>query len=123
MDSSNIPLIAFCTPEYLFGTPASSTFLATTGQFSALKEKEDWLNLIFVDEAHKIFETMPSFCPAFDNLRKLKELKCNLLVMSATLTSEQIITLKAEFLHSDDCVVLTQGVHRNNLKLHLRKYQ
>ena len=56
VDSSNIPLTAFCTPEYLFGTPASSNFLATAGQFSALKEKEDGLNIIVVDEAHKIFD-------------------------------------------------------------------
>ena len=46
-----------------------------------------------------------------------------MLIMSAMLTNEQIKTLKAEFLHSDNCVVLTQGVHRDNLKLHLRKYQ
>lgn len=60
---------------------------------------------------------MQSFHP------KLKELKCNLLVMSGTLTNEQIKTHKTEFLHCDICVKLTQGVHRNNLKLHLRKYQ
>ena len=123
VDSSNLPLLAFCTPEYLFGTPASSSFLAAAGQFSALKEKEDWLNLIAVDEAHKIFDRMPSFRPAFDSLRKLKELKCNLMVMSATLTNEQIKTLKSESLHCDNCVVLTHGVNRDNLKLHLRKYQ
>ena len=46
-----------------------------------------------------------------------------MLIMSAMLTNEQIKTLKAEFLHSDNCVVLTQGVHRDNLKPHLRKYQ
>lgn len=122
VDSSNIPIIAFCMPEYL-GTPASSNFLATAGQFSALKEKEDGLNIIVVDETHKIFGRMPSFHPAFDGLRKLKELRYNMLVMSATLTNEQIKTIKAEFLHSDNCVVLTQGVHQDNWKLHLRKYQ
>jgi len=36
MDKNDIPSIAFCTPEYLFGTPAVGTYQATIGQFSAL---------------------------------------------------------------------------------------
>jgi len=122
-NSGDIPLMAFCTPEYLFGTTANGSFLATPGQFTLLKEKEDMLNLVVIDEAHKIFDRMPSFRPAFDDLKQLRELNCNLLAMSATLTAEQIETLKDKFLHSDKCVVLTQGVQRDNLKLHLRKYQ
>ena len=122
-NSDDIPLMAFCTPEYLFGTPANGSFLATPGQFTLIKEKESMLNLVVIDEAHKIFDRMPSFRPAFDDLKQLRELNCNLLAMSATLTVEQIETLKDKFLHSDKCVVLTHGVQRDNLKLHLRKYQ
>jgi len=122
-NSSEVPQIAFCTPEYLFGIEANGSFPATVDQFSALKEREEVINLVVEDEAQKIFDRMPSFRPSFDWLRKLKELECSLLVMSAALTNEQIITLKDEFLHrSDNSVVLTQGVHRGNLKLHLQKY-
>ena len=31
--------------------------------------------------------------------------------------------LKTEFLHSKNCVIFTEGVHRDNVKFHLRKYQ
>ena len=119
-NSSEVPQIAFCIPGYLFGTEANGSFPASVSQFSTLKEREKVINLVVVDEAHKIFDRMPSFRPSFDRLRELKELECSLLVMSATLTNEQIITLKDEFLHrSDNCIVLAQGVHRDNLKLHL----
>ena len=90
VDVSNAPLLAFCTPEYLFGTPASDNFQATAGQFSTLKDKQGIFSLIVIDEAHKIFDHMPSFRPAFDNLRKLWEIDCSLLAMLATLTNEQI---------------------------------
>ena len=123
VDASNAPLLAFCTPEYLFGTPASDNFQATSGQFSTLKDTQGTFSLIVLDEAHKIFDRMPSFRPAFDSLRKLQEIDCSLLAMSATLTNEQIEKLKSEFLHSEKCVTFTQGVHRDNLKFHLRKYQ
>ena len=111
VDASNAPLLAFCTPEYLFGTPASDNFQATFGQFSTLKDKQGTFSLIVLDEAHKIFDRMPSFHPAFDSLRKLQEIDCSLLAMSATLTNEQIEKLKSEFLHSEKCVTFTQGVH------------
>ena len=37
--------------------------------------------------------------------------------MSVTLTSEEVELLKKDFLHGDNCVVITQGVHRDNLVL------
>ena len=43
--------------------------------------------------------------------------------MSATLTNEQFEMLKTEFLYGEKCVTFTQGVHRDNMKFHLRKYQ
>ena len=119
-NSDDIPLMAFCTSEYLFGTPANGGFLATPGQFISLKEKENLLNLVVIDETHKIFDRMLSFRPAFVDVKQLWELNCNLLATSATLTAKQIETLKDKFYK---CVVLTQGVQRDNLKLHLRKYQ
>ena len=120
---SERPLIAFCTPEYLFGTPANGRYQATIGQFSALKDKVDDLHLIVLDEAHKILDRLPSYRPAFDGIKRLRQLECKLLAMSATLTEDQIQILQADFLHSDNCVVLTEGVHRKNLMLHLRRYK
>ena len=58
---SERPLIAFCTPEYLFGTPANGRCQATIGQFSALKDKVDDLHLIVLDEAHKSLDRLPSY--------------------------------------------------------------
>ena len=43
--------------------------------------------------------------------------------MSATLTIDQIQLLKKDFLHSDDCVVITEGMHRKNLVLKLKRYK
>ena len=43
--------------------------------------------------------------------------------MSATLTSCQIEKLRQEYLHNDQCVVLTKGVHRDNLELNLLRYK
>ena len=36
--SSDIPIIAFCIPKYLFGTPANGPYQATVGQFNALRD-------------------------------------------------------------------------------------
>ena len=60
VDASNGPLLAFCTPEYLFGTPASDNFQATAGQFAMLKDRQDIFNLMVIDEAHKIFDHIAS---------------------------------------------------------------
>lgn len=121
--SSDLPIIAFCTPEYLFGTPANGQYQATAGQFSALRDRIDDVHLIVLDEAHKIFDRMPSYQPAFDSMKRFKQIPCKLLAMSATLTTDQIQLLKEDFLHSDDCVVITEGVHRKNLVLNLKRYK
>ena len=114
-DGNDIPSIAFCTPEYLFGTPADGIYQATIGQFPALLDRQDYLHAVVLDEAHKIFDRVPSYRPAFDSMKRLQHLSCRLLAMSATLTSEQVELLKKDFLHGDNCVVITQGVHRDNL--------
>ena len=49
------PLIAFCTPEYLFGSPSTGSCLGTVGQFSMLLVKKDRIGVIAIDEAYKIF--------------------------------------------------------------------
>jgi len=87
----DVPALAFCTPEYLFGT--SPDVQGSVGQFNVLKSCSN-ICLIVIDEAHKIFDRMPSFRPAFDSLKKLRQLPCTLAAMSATLTSRQIETLK-----------------------------
>jgi len=117
----NVPALAFCTPEYLFGTPPDGNYSGSVGQFNVLKSCSN-INLVVIDEAHKIFDRMPFFRPAFDSLKKLQQLPCTLAAMSATLTSRQIEILKDDFMHGDTCCVLTEGVHRDNLLIRLRRY-
>ena len=50
--------------------------------------------MVIIDEAHKIFERMPSYRPAFNDIKQLHELSCPIVAMSATLTSVQVDTLK-----------------------------
>jgi len=85
--------------------------------------KANDVHLIVLDEAHKILDRLPSYRPAFDGIKRIKQLECKLLAMSATLTQDQVQILQADFLHSNNCVVLTVGVHRNNLVLQLRRYK
>ena len=120
---SDIPIIAFCTPEYLFGTQANGQYQATVGQYNALIDRMDDMHLIVLDEAHKIFDRMPSYRPAFDSMKRFRLIPCKLLAMSATLTTDQIQLLKEDFLHSDNCIVITEGVHRKNLVLKLKRYK
>jgi len=47
--------MAFCTPEYLFGSPSNGSCLGTVGQFSTLLAKKDRIGVIAIDEAYKIF--------------------------------------------------------------------
>jgi len=39
-DSSNVPSLAFRTPEYLFGTPSSVSYSGTSGQFHSLLSRK-----------------------------------------------------------------------------------
>jgi len=66
---SEAPIIAFCTPEYLFGSPEYGRYKATIGQFDALKNKANEMNLVILDEALKIFDRLPSYRPAFDGIK------------------------------------------------------
>ncbi|MCY3928217.1 MAG: helicase-related protein [Acidobacteria bacterium] len=81
------------------------------------------VSMIAIDEAHKIFDRMPTYRPAFDEMQQLKELSCPIVAMSATLTSSQIDVLKQKYVRSDKCLVLTKGVHRDNLHLCLQRYR
>ena len=110
-------------PEYLFGTPATSTFVGTKGQFSTVLSKKERFCLITIDEAHKIFDRMYSYRPAFNDMKQLKNLSCPIIAMSATLTGCQIEKLQHEYLHNGQCVVLTKGVHRDNLELNVLRYK
>jgi len=71
--------------------------------------------MITIDEAHKIFDRDSSHRPAFDKMMQFKELPCPIVAMSATLTDSQIKMLQQNFLHRE-CVILTKGVHRDNLQ-------
>ena len=117
------PMIAFCTPEYLFGTPSTGGCLGTVGQFSLLLARKHCISVVTIDEAHKIFDRLPSYRPAFDDLRKLQQLSCPIIAMSATLTSNQISLLQEKYLHSGNTVILQKGVHRQNLRLQIQRYK
>ena len=90
--------------------PADGTYQATIGQFTALVYCQNYLHAVVIDEAHKFFDRMPSYRPVFDTMKRLQELSCSLLAMSATLTTELIQCLKLNFLHGDNCVVTIQAV-------------
>jgi len=117
------PLIAFCTPEYLFGKSSNSGSLGTVGQFNMLLAKKDRFGVITIDEAHKIFDRLPSYRPAFNDLKKLKGVSCPIVAMSVTLTSDQIALLQQDYLSCRDTVILKKAVHRGNLKLELQRYK
>ena len=50
--------------------------------------------MVTIDEAHKIFDRLPDYRPSFDEMKQLKNLRCPIIAMSATLTDEQIQSLK-----------------------------
>ena len=116
------PQIVFCTPDYLFGTPAKGSYSGTVGQYSVLLSNKDILGMITIDEAHKIFDRDSSHRPAFDKMMQFKELPCPIVAMSATLTDSQIKMFQQNFLHRE-CVILTKGVHRDNLQLSIKRYK
>ena len=58
--SDDVPALAFCTPEYLFGTLPDGTYSGSVGQFDVLKSCKN-VNLVVIDKAHKIFDRMPCF--------------------------------------------------------------
>ena len=55
-------------------------------------------------------------------MKQLKDLKCPIVAMSATLTDVQINTLKQQYLRNGSCVVLTSGVHRDNVQISMQRY-
>ena len=122
--TSDLPIIAFCTPEYLFGTPSSLSYSGTSGQFHLLLNIKDILSTVTIDEAHKIFDRMPDYRPAFDAMQQLEELGCPILAMSATLTDAHVQSLKQDYLRSiDNCLVLTCGVQRANIQISMQRYR
>ena len=54
--SSNLPSLAFCTPEYLFGSPSNDTFSGSSGNFHLLVKIQDRVLMVIIDEADKIFD-------------------------------------------------------------------
>ena len=56
-------------------------------------------------------------------MKQLRELSCPIVAMSATLTSVQVDTLKQEYIRSDRCLVITKGVHQQNLQLSIQRYK
>jgi len=121
--TTNMPRLAFCTPEYLFGSPPKGGLSGSSGQFSRLLARSEYISLIAIDEAHKIFDRMPDYRPAFDALKQFRKMPCPIIAMSATLTSDQVEILQKEYMHDEECVVLSRSAHRSNLKLALRRYK
>ena len=116
--SKVLKMFPYLHSVHLNGTSGNGNYLPTIGQFDLLKNL-NVLNIIVIDKVHKIFDRMPSFRSAFDELKRLKELNCPILAMSATVTSRQADSLKAEFLRGDNCITVVNSVHRSNLKLQL----
>ena len=56
------------------------------------------VSVIVIDDAHKIFDRMPTYQPALDEMHQLKELSCPIVAMSVTLTSLQIDAVKQKCL-------------------------
>jgi len=121
--SDNVPQLVFCTPEYLFGTKGNGSYLPTIGKFESVKKIQDVLSVVVIDEAHKIFNGMPSFRSAFDELKQLKQLNCPLFTMSATLTSAQVDMLQTRYLRVGNCITIINSVNQDNLRLKLRRYK
>ena len=55
-------------------------------------------------------------------MKQLKDLKCPIVAMSATLTDVQINILKQQYLRNGSCVVLTSGVHQDNVQISMQRY-
>ena len=119
-ECTDLPKIVFCTPEYLFGTPSSGTYSGTSGMFHIFVDNSEMFCMVTIDEAHKVFDRMPDYRSTFDSMKRLKELSCPIVAMSATLTDKQISELKQEFLRSDKCIVLINSVSRSNLQILLQ---
>jgi len=56
--TSDMPTLAFCTPEYLFGTESTATYTETSGEFL---DRIDIFNMVAIDETHKIFDCLPDY--------------------------------------------------------------
>jgi len=78
-DSTDTPGIAFCTPEYLFGSDSSDNHSGTPGLFSTVLEKKERFSMVAIDEAHKIFNRTSNFCTAFNSM---KQLQCPMVAIS-----------------------------------------
>ena len=59
--TSNLPSLAFCTPEYLFSSSSNGTYSGTGGQFHLLLQKQDIINMVTIYEAHKVFDRLPDY--------------------------------------------------------------
>jgi len=68
-------------------------------------------------------DRLPSYCPAFDEMKQLQKLSCPIIAMSAILTAEQIALLQQDYMHGESIVILTKGIHRKNLKLQVQRYK
>ena len=66
---------------------------------------------------------MPEYHLALDDMQQLKEMLCPIVCMPATLTTSKIDMLKQNFVRSDKCLVITNGVHQENLQLSLQRYR
>jgi len=61
---------SFLYSEYLFGSSSNGTYSGTSGPFHLLRQKQDIINMVTIDEAHKIFDCLPDYQPEM----KLKDL-------------------------------------------------
>ena len=77
-----------------------------------LLAKKDCIGVITIDKAHKFFDSLPSYHPAFNDRKEISYRS-----MSATLTKDQIVLLQQDELQQychfeDGCMKQGGQIHR-----------
>jgi len=63
-----------------------------------LLEKKECISVVTIDEAHKIFDRLPKYRPAFDDMRKQQQLSSPTIAMSTMLTNDKEFLLQQRYL-------------------------
>jgi len=87
-----------------------------------LLEKKECIGVVTIDEAHKIFDRLPKYRPAFNDMRKLQQLSCPIIAMSATLTGGQVSILQQRYLR-DNTLVLQSSTQHQNFQFKIQMYK
>jgi ATP-dependent Lhr-like helicase len=113
-DHENLPVIAYCTPEYVFGDSG------------ILKNKRSNLSkhmgLLVIDECHKALDRRTGFRDAYSQLADyLAEREVAVLACSATLTKTWLAALNSKYFEGGAKCLLT-SIKRQDVRLSLKSY-